>query len=345
MDATAKVVEALMRYGPRYSKISRETGVPIPTVRYILTKRLPKMGFDVRAILNYGALGLQKYLALLESSISPHGMKGLLNLLGDIMYLNYYTYFMKAKKFMAIFTVPPKYEEDLNAFLNELRLVGILKHYELKKLKYARILPFKARYFDFNKGVWRQNWTENNEYVPEIFEEVDPHPRIDEIDLRILKELQKDAYVKYVDLSRKLGLTRQTIKRHYEHVVKAIQMYAVLWFPPMNPELILTPIAVKFSDIERSRHKVVNIAFNYMELRTSDDEYYILMLLPSIEFYRTLRYLTERTSIDEIFFLNMEHTMAFTVHFNLFKNKVGWINPFREGIQKIMEEIGLLFRT
>ena len=345
MDTTAKVVDALMRYGPRYSKISRETGVPIPTVRYILTKRLPKMGFNIKAILDYGALGLQKYLALFESSVSPNSMRGLLTLLGETMYLNYYAYFMKAKRFMAIFTAPLKYEEDLDAFLNELSSVGVFKRYELKKLKYARTLPFRARYFDFNKGVWRQNWTEDNEPIPEIFDEVNPHPEIDEVDLHILKELQKNAYIKYVDLSRKLGLSRQTIKRHYERVAKMIRMYAIFWFPPMNPELILTPMMMKFSDVERSRNRAVGIPFNYMELRTNDDDYYILTLLPSIELYRTIKYLAARTSLEEIFFLDMDYSMGFTVHYNLFKRKVGWINPFREGCKKIVEEIGLLFRA
>jgi hypothetical protein len=47
LEETRRVVEALMKVGPRFSDISRATGIPVSTIRYIILKRLPKLGLSV----------------------------------------------------------------------------------------------------------------------------------------------------------------------------------------------------------------------------------------------------------------------------------------------------------
>ena len=344
MDATAKVVEALMRYGPRYSKISRETGVPIPTVRYILTKRFPKLGLSSRAAINCGVLGLQRYLVTLSSNLSPKYMSRLLKMFGQFMYLTYYTYLMKDKRFLTIFTLPPKYANDLIEFLESLRSLGIITDYTMKKLLYMRILPFRVDCFDFKRGVWRQDWFNRDFQVPEIYEELNPAANFDKIDLLILKELQKNIFVKYIELSRKLGVSRQTIKRHYQHAMKAIYMYAVTWFPIWNPDLVSTSILIESDNAEIARQPIINIPFTYTEMRTVNNEYLGLMLVPSMALYRVLKYISERVTIDSLEFLDMENTLGFTVPSNLFIEKVGWLNPYKVRIEKIMEKVDMFRR-
>ena len=342
MDATAKVVEALMRLGPHYSKISRETGVPIPTVRYILTNRLPKLGFTARAAINCGALGLQRYLVILKSFLSPNYMSRLLNMFGEIMYLTYYTYLMKDKKFMTIFTLPPKYLDDFIMFLENLKSINIIKDYIVKKLLYMRILPFRVDSFDFRRGVWRQDWPNQYKYhIPEIYEELNPNPLLDKIDLLILKELQKNIFVKQTDLAKRLGVTRQTVKRHYEHVSKAIYMYAITWVPPWNPELVSSPLLLGSQDAEEARQAIINIPFTYTEMRTVEDDYLGLLLVPSIGLYRVMKYISGKITISDLEFLDMDNTLRFSIHCNLFKDKTGWLNPYEIGIEKIMEKVRL----
>jgi len=345
MDATAKVVEALMRYGPRYSKISRETGVPIPTVRYILTKRFPKLGLSSRAAINCGVLGLQRYLVTLSSRLSPKYMSGLLKVFGEFMYLKYYTYLMKSRRFLTIFTLPPKYVDDLIELLENLKSMGTINDYTVKKLLYMRILPFRVDCFDFRRGVWRQDWFNREFQVPEIYEELSPTVNFDKIDLLILKELQKNIFVKYVDLSRKLGVSRQTIKRHYQHAMKAIYMYAVIWFPIWNPDLVSTSILIESKNVERARQPIINIPFTYAEMRTVNGEYLGLMLVPSMALYRVLKYLSERLIIDNLEFLDMENTLTFAIHSNLFLKKTGWLNPYKISIEKIMKRVNALERN
>ena len=341
MEAAAKVVKALMECGPSYSEISRRTGVPIPTVRYILRNRLPKLGFTIAVATNHGALGLQRYIVILESRFSPRYMSGLLGMFGELFYLRYYTYLMKERKFLTIFAIPPRYSDDFITFLDSLKSVRIIDDYSVKKLLYMRVLPFRVDSFDFKKGVWKQNWFEKKISIPEVYEEVNPSSRIDKIDLLILKELEKDAFIKYVDLAKKLRLTRQTIKRHFEHVVKAIYMYAVMWVPRWNPDLVSAPILIKAPNAEEARSAIINVPFTYAEIRTIDDEYLGLALAPSIGLYKMIKYISERVKIDCLDFLDMDNSLSFTVPYNLFNEKIGWLNPYELGIEKIMEKIRL----
>ena len=341
MESAAKVVKALMECGPSYSEISRRTKVPIPTVRYILRKRLPKLGFTIAVAINHGVLGLQRYIVTLESHLSSRYMSGLLSMFGELFYLRYYTYLMEERKFLAIFIVPPKYSDDFIAFLDSLKSVKIIDDYSVKKLPYMRVLPFRVDSFDFKRGVWRQNWFEKKFSIPEIYEDVNPLSKIDKIDLLILKELEKDAFIKYIDLARKLKLTRQTVKRHFERIAKAIYMYSVMWVPRWNPDLVSAPILVKTPYVEDARSAIINVPFTYAEIRTIDDEYLGLVLAPSIGLYKMIKYINERVKVECLDFLDIENTLSFTIPHNLFNERIGWLNPYELGIEKIMEKIQL----
>ena len=340
MDSTAKVVSALMELGPCYTRISEATGVPISTVRYIVNEKLPKLGLVVKASVDYNMLGLDRYLVFLDVNSPPHHAATLLDVFGELLYLDYYTFLMKERKFLALFVVPPKFKESFYFFLEKLLQTGVLRNYDVKKLNYMRTIPLRVECFDFRKGVWIQNW----EQVPRKTKITTSGSnltqlKINQLDLRILAELQKNVFVKHVDLAKKLGVSRQTIKRHYEKVVKAIHHYLVSWVPLENPDLIATPVIVKLPSTYAAREVVLNIPFSYMEMNSEDREYYAILLLPSIGFYRTIKYLTEHTEIKQMDFPSMEYSMKFTVHYNLYRDQAGWINTFEEGIEKIVERV------
>ena len=339
MDTAAIVAEVLMKYGPKYAKISKETGVPTATVRYILTKRFPKLGLSVKALINRGLLGLQRYLVMIKPALSPKFTSGLLSILGEFMYLTYYTYLTRQRKFMTIFTLPPKYFDSFVEFLNRLKSTKIIADFEVDKLFYMRGLPFRADCFDFREGVWRQDWKERDSWVPEVYENPNTELNLDKIDLLILKELRKDAFIKYIDLAKMLKLTRQTIKKHYERAVKAVYMYAIFWFPPWNPETIAVPVITISHDIEGARRALINVPYTFTEMRTAD-KYLTFSVIPSIDFYRTVKYVNTSAIISDIDFPDMNNTLNFEIHPNLYSDRFGWLNPFDIGIEKILEKVG-----
>ena len=328
-----------MKVGPRFSDISRATGIPVSTVRYILLKRLPKLGLSVRASVNYGALGLQRYLVEFRSNYTPYHISKILDLLGEFMYLDYYSYSMNEKKFFAIFAVPPKIEKSFLDFLRAVDLLGLIKGIEIKKLDYMRILPFMTEFFDFSKGVWLQDWISKltAREVQEVVEYPSPNPEIDKTDLMIIAELQKKVIpFKYSELVKKFNLSRQTISKHYKHVLKLVNLFAVIWVPFMHPELIVTPLLIKSDYDSDVRRTFLSIPFTYAEMRSSNREYFAMLIIPSMGFYTTMKFLMSSVEVKELNFQDMEYSGKFSVPYQLYKDNA-WIDSFEKGIEKLIE--------
>jgi len=338
LEETRKVVEALMKVGPRFSDISRATGIPVSTVRYILLKRLPKLGLSIGASVNYGALGLQRYLVTFQSNYPVHYISKILDLLGEYAYLDYYTYLMTEKKFLTIFAIPPSYEEDLLDFLNLLESMNLIKEMDTCKLIYMRPLPFMTEFFDFSRGVWIQDWISmrKSREVPEIPEYPDPQPKIDEIDLVLVKELQKGIIpLKYSIIARKFNLTRQTISKHYKHARNLINFFTVFWVPHMNPQLFILPLMVRVKAREDFRKLLLSIPFTHAEFRSERGDYFTMLLIPNVGSYITLKFITNSLDTISIDFQDMEYSGKFAIQCNLFKGG-SWINVFDEIAKKLI---------
>jgi len=340
LEETRKVVEALMKVGPRFSDISRATGIPVSTVRYILLKRLPKLGLSVRASINYGALGLQRYLVEFKSDNPPQYISGILDLMGEYTYLDYYTYSMTEKKFLTIFAIPPKYENSLLDFMQILKSTGLIKDVEVKKLTYMKILPFMTECFDFSKGVWLQDWIHRprNRDVSETPECSNPNPKMDEVDLRILAELQERVIpIKYNQLARRLNMSRQTISKHFKHALRFVNLFSVIWFPFMYPELVVSPLLIKTTYKDEARKIIINIPFTYAEMKSGED-YFAFLWVPSIGLYTSIKLLTNSVKVEEWHFQDLEYSGKFSLQFQLYKDG-SWMNPFEEITRKFLEII------
>jgi len=341
VEEARRVVKALMRVGPRLTEISKATGVPISTVRYILQKRLPKLGLSVHASINYGALGLQRYLVRFKGGYPAHYISRLLDIFGESFYLDYYTYLMTDKEFLAVFALPPIYEKEFFEFLSTMEALGLIESPDVCRLTYMRPLPFMAEFFDFSNGVWVQDWV-NRTYardLPEAPEYPVLRPRIDRIDLMILSELQENAAaIKYTEFARRLGVSRQTISKHFKHVKRLINFYTVFWFPPMNPELVISPIIVKTKAERDSRRTLLSVPFAFNEFRSERGEYYAMLLIPSVGLYSTLKFLHEHVSQLELEFQDMEYSGKFALQYELFKEG-SWINVFETAVDRLIEII------
>ncbi|MEM1655660.1 MAG: hypothetical protein QXU12_02535 [Nitrososphaerota archaeon] len=341
MDETRRVIEALMQVGPRFTDISQVSGIPVSTVRYILLKKLPKFGFHVQISVDYAALGLQRYLVEFRSKYPVYHISKILDLLGECTYLDYYVYSMNERRFLSIFALPPAYEGDFLEFLNLMQVSGLIENIKVCKLVYLRALPLMTDFFDFSRGVWEQDWFTKlgMREIPESPEHVHSNPKVDKIDLIILSELQKRVTrIKYGELAQKFRLTRQTISKHYKHARNFIKLFAVYWFPPMNPELIAIPLLIRVPAESRYRKILINIPFTFSEFRSESGEYFAMLLVPSMGFYKTLEVLTSNIESLRMNFLDMRYTGKFTIQYNLFQKGL-WINPFETAIEKLIQVV------
>lgn len=184
-----------------------------------------------------------------------------------------------------------------------------------------------------------QDWIDrpHNREIQEIIEYPNLEPKIDKIDLIILAELQRQVIpLRYAFFAKKFGLSRQTISKHYKHVRNFIDLFAVIWFPFKNPELVLSPLLIETAYNENDRKIIINIPFTYAEMKSEKGEYFAFIWAPSIGLYSSVKILTKFVEVEELHFQDLEYSGKFSIQYQLYE-KGSWMDPFEKGVQNLLE--------
>lgn len=243
LDPTnAKILEGLSRYGPRnISSLAKSIGLPPTTVAFRI-KKLIKEGFlKIRAKLDYSKLGLMRAVIIAETI--PGFEERLRKLVEN---LGYWTYLTKCygrfNGFYNILAFPVEDKEELEAYLKEAINLKVLSRYILFWVTdFFEVAP-NFDWFNFEKKEWRfswQEWIDELLQAPQIPLQVLMNPKtysinVDETDLLMLKELEKNGTAEFTQLAKVVNTTPQSVRyRYFKHVVKRnlITGYEVSIFP------------------------------------------------------------------------------------------------------------------
>jgi hypothetical protein len=129
---------------------------------------------------------------------------------------------------IGIFTIPKESCAFFESYVNQLEKLGIARRARIYWSTCFHYVPLNSKYFDQNTKAWIFDW---NKWLEEIenaksnlpYTLIDPEdfPNMaDEVDLFILKELEKDASITFRELAKKLNISPQLIRYHYyNHVI------------------------------------------------------------------------------------------------------------------------------
>jgi DNA-binding Lrp family transcriptional regulator len=128
----------------------------------------------------------------------------------------------------AIYTIPADYCNEFEKFLEELKESNLVRNIEVCWSTCFQMVQSRRKWFDPLKKTWNFPW---DFWIKEIFEEqvklpytlTDPEDfpvTCDEIDLFILKELEKDATKDFTEIAKLFGTSQQLIGYHYNrHII------------------------------------------------------------------------------------------------------------------------------
>lgn len=221
-----RMMEGLGFYGPRnITKLARKLNIPAETLR----KRLRRIRSKIFLYTNVYCtnLGLKKAI------VNVQAIPGREQLLFDCLKMNdFWMYVNRCYGFnegcLGIYGIPQEHAHEFEDFI-----------FELKKLRVsvdARILwstcfqPIHARcnWFSSKEAEWVFPWDEWIDEIPTRTTElpytlIDPPAfpvMADEIDVLILKELEKDPTVSLTDLAKMFGISQQLAEYHYrKHIL------------------------------------------------------------------------------------------------------------------------------
>jgi len=224
-----KVLEALATYGPRnVTEVSRKLRMPAETLRKKL-KRLNSQTFLRFNINVYHAnLGLRKAVVFAEA------VPGYENALLDALKINDFWMFLSRcygmfEGCVGIFAVPDGSRSAFEHFISELERIGLSRKTQIFWSTCFYSVQSKCKWFNPETKTWNFDWdgwvqeteTENTN-LPYALVEPKAFPvKADEIDVYILKELEKDATISFKSLAERLGLSPQLVRYHfYNHLIE-----------------------------------------------------------------------------------------------------------------------------
>jgi DNA-binding Lrp family transcriptional regulator len=223
-----KVLEALETYGPRnVTEISRKLRIPAETLRKKL-KRLNSQTFlRFHINIHHANLGLRKTVVFAEA------VPGYENALLDAFKINDFWIFLSRcygmfEGCVGIFAIPDGSRSAFEHFVSELERTGLSRRCQIFWPTCFYPVQSKSKWFnpetktwDFDWDGWVQEIETANTDLPHVLAEPKAFPvKADEIDVFILKELEKDATISFRSLAKRLDLSPQLARYHYyNHII------------------------------------------------------------------------------------------------------------------------------
>jgi len=236
-EQNLKIIEALYRLGPRnLMKLSRATGIPKSTL-YNRIKKIRKTGVSVEPLINVSKMGLKRLFVKLV--VNSGKLSIVYNIVNNVPWRRKVVVSHEPYDIVFVkFYIPADNNDILKKFLRRLwtmRLIRDYRVYETHEEFYGLILS--SKYVDAENKVVRLPWREwfdsivfsdawKHHVLPlNILEEPQYEIKVDVHDVRILEELEVNAFKDYVELGETLNLSPTTVKHHY---VKHLVGYGVL---------------------------------------------------------------------------------------------------------------------
>lgn len=221
-----QILQALGEVGPRnLSKVARIVGITRKKLQLRIKTMLsdPKFFLRLYTSIYHTNLGLKKAIVVAEA------FPGMEQLLFDCLLINGFWLYVCRSYGMgegctAVYAVPVEYCTEFDVFLHEIKRLRVAKDVQVfwsTCFQGGRITP---DHFDSNKEKWVFRWDDwikevqmQESDLPYTLKEAKSYPILaDEIDVRMLVKLEKDAALELSEIAKVLGISRQLAQHHYK---------------------------------------------------------------------------------------------------------------------------------
>jgi len=357
LDSTnARILEGLSKHGPRnFLALAKSIGLPHTTVTFRIRKMMKKGFLKIRTDLDYSKLGLMKAVLIAESRLGQE--KKLQQVIDNLGYWTYMTRcYGKYDGYYTTFAFPAEYKKEMEEYLDKAAQLKAFSRYVFHHTtNFIEVAP-NFDWFDFQSKSWNFQWTSWIEEVQRASEKLPPklvepktYPiRVDETDILILKELEKDGTTKFTKLAEVANITSQGVRyRYYRHIVGRglIVDYEVATLPYPIPTSDMCSFIVDFENEEKLA-KFVNslqnkpFVFNY-EKAIGQPSLVFHTYTPKTEFSRfidSLNRLTEKKLIKSFLYVTLD-VASFrrqTISYEFFKENK-WTFNSEEKLRRLEE--------
>lgn len=213
---TVQLVRLLTEVGPDIPEISRRLGQFKESVRYRYKEKIVNRGFAVQAAVDHEKFGLKRMMLIVEVP-EPYKKyaQAIFAALHELCYVVGFTRTLVGGEHVVNLSVPMEFIPEVHGFFEELSQRGLFSSLEILDFDWARNVPMKPEYYDFDTGRWDFDWQKGEDdyraatFAPSTLE------RFDHVDLLIVKELQIDANKSLKEIADKLQINYKKLAWHH----------------------------------------------------------------------------------------------------------------------------------
>jgi len=263
LDRTnAKILEGLGKHGPRNTlALAKSIRLPPKTVSFRIKKLMKEGLLKIRANLDYTRLGLMKAVLIAESK--PGQEKKLHKVIGN---LDYWTYIVrcygKYNGYYTIFAFPAEHKKELEEYLEKATQLKAFSRYIFYPItNITEVVPnfdwfdFQSKSWDFPWKRWVDDVQNASEKLPRKLVEPKTYSvRVDETDIFVLKELEKNGAIKFTKLAEVANITPQGVRyRFHKHIIgrNLLTDYQIAILPYPLPTSDMCSFIIDFENEEK----------------------------------------------------------------------------------------------
>jgi DNA-binding Lrp family transcriptional regulator len=222
-----KMLQTLYDVGPRnLSKVARVLEIP----RKRLEFRIKRMRSDPRFFLRlytsiyHTNIGLKKAVVIAESK------PGMEQLLFDCLLINEFWLYVCRSYGMgegctAVYAIPAEHCKEFEEFINEIKHLNVADNVNIFWSTCFQGGRITSKWFDISGEKWVFLWDDwikevqtQSTDLPYTLNEVNSYPILaDEIDVRMLEELEADATISLREIAKILGISPQLARHHFKN--------------------------------------------------------------------------------------------------------------------------------
>lgn len=344
-----------------FYRISKELHVPYETLRFRMLN-LHEQGITVFPMVAVERLGLRRKRVSFQLSQDFENLKPFFAGLHQKAGLTYYSCSLFTRFFNCEFAIPEEKDAEFNRFLRSLHEMKLISDHSTHEIFWKEILMMNTKFYDYQEKEWSVDFSRlsgdpsfvaSEKMIPKDVNIGSRKKKVDLLDLLIIKELQLNAWVKTIEISRQLNVSDRDVAYHFDkHVFGKglVPSFRFRWVGTKDAWLkhAITPIEMEFQGLNENAIRytisvLTSIPFTWNAMRT-EDQLLCQMMIPTNQLPETLRYVSENLTklgivSPVIRFVDWQRTSSYTVPYLMFEKGVGWKFNAEESLAYLLQMI------
>lgn len=355
-----KILQALCEVGPRnFSSVARTVGISRKKLELRIKRMHSNPQFYLRMLTSiyHTNIGLRKAVVFLEAE------PGMEQLLFDCLLVNgFWIYacrsYGRGEGCTAMYAVPIEHCKELEEFIHELKRLGVAKTAHIYWSTCFQGGRITSDWFDSCQVNWVFRWDDwikevqtQTTDLPYTLIEAKSYPNYaDEIDIKMLMELEKDATTSLSEIAKMLGISRQLAHFHFKnHLLKKnlIEGYEIFVMRYGDTSSVMVLFIISFHNYKTLARFARSLLDKFFVLAMgkilAENTLYLAVFLPTIEFRKFIDTLSKLAKMKlvqsyEYFIQDLRVRRRQTISGEFFKGK-SWIYDHKGHTKMLRQKV------